>query len=97
MIAFGIVVVLVLVAVARYGADTRFEATDHRDPALPRGPQHAHTPASDLRRLGGVARRLTAQRQLWAAYDAQLRPWETQRSGARPVGWETRRGLRPVA
>jgi hypothetical protein len=97
MIVLGIVIVLVLVAVARYGADSRFEATDHRDPALPRGPQHGHTPASDLRRLGGVARRFTAQRQLWTAYDQQLRPWETQRSGARPIGWETQRSVRPVA
>ena len=81
-----VVVLAVLgVLVARYGADTRTnQGADHRDPALPRGPQYAHTPASDLRLVATFARRVAAQRQAWAAYDRSLRPWETPRS-ARPV------------
>ncbi|WP_433798714.1 hypothetical protein [Actinomycetospora sp. CA-084318] len=95
-----VVVVLALVAalVARYGADTRTnDGADHRDPGLPRGPQYGHTPVSDLRLVAAFARRVAAQRQAWAAYDRSLRPWETQRSGARPLGWETQRSARPVA
>ncbi|MCD2187633.1 hypothetical protein [Actinomycetospora soli] len=89
---FELVIVLVALAavaalVSRYGADSRLNDTaDHRDPALPRGPQYRHTPVSDLRLVAAFARRVAAQRQAWAAYDRSLRPWETQRSSVRPVG-----------
>ena len=84
----GTVLVLAILglAVVRYGADTRTNDTlDTRDPALPRGPQYAHTPASDLRLLAALARRVTAQRQAWAAYDRSLRPWEASQR-TRPIG-----------
>jgi hypothetical protein len=94
----GTLVVLAVLglAVVRYGADSRSNDTlDARDPALPRGPQYTHTPASDLRLLAALTRRVAGQRQAWAAYDRSLRPWETQRSGARPIGWEGQR-TRPI-
>ncbi|MDL5158023.1 hypothetical protein [Actinomycetospora termitidis] len=87
MLVLVAVLVVLGLAVVRYGADTRSNDTaDHRDPALPRGPQYGHTPASDVRLLAGLARRVAAQRQAWAAYDRSMRPWETQRSEVRPVG-----------
>ncbi|WP_157647677.1 hypothetical protein [Actinomycetospora chiangmaiensis] len=88
MIAAIVTVVVLAVlglAVVRYGADTRSNETlDARDPALPRGPQYAHNPASDLRLLAALARRVAAQRQAWAAYDRSLRPWEGRCT--RPIG-----------
>jgi hypothetical protein len=72
----GAVVVLAVLAVARYGADTRFDSgPDPRDPARPRGPQYAHTPARDLALLAGLARRVAAHGRAWEAYDRSLRPW----------------------
>lgn len=73
----GALVVLAVLAVARYGADSRFDAaSDPRDPARPRGPQYAHTPAADLVLLAGLGRRLAAHGRAWQAYDRALRPWE---------------------
>ncbi|NMO89686.1 hypothetical protein [Actinomycetospora sp. TBRC 11914] len=81
----GALVVLAVLAVARYGADTRFDSgPDPRDPARPRGPQYAHTPAADLRLLAAFGRRVAAHRHLWDAHDRALRPWERERAGARP-------------
>lgn len=85
LLTVGLVLAVVAFLVARYGADTRsHDRADHRDPALPRGPQYAHTPASDLRLLAALARRVAAQRRAWAAFDRSLRPWESQRT--RPIG-----------
>ena len=73
----GAVVVLAVLAVARYGADSRFDTgPDPRDPGRPRGPQYAHTPAADLALLAGFARRVAAHGRAWQAYDRALRPWE---------------------
>jgi hypothetical protein len=73
----GAVVVLAVLAVARYGADSRFDTgADPRDPARPRGPQYAHTPAADLALLAALGRRVAAHGRAWAAYDRALRPWE---------------------
>jgi hypothetical protein len=75
----GALVVLAVLAVARYGADSRFDAaSDPRDPARPRGPQYAHTPAADLALLAGLGRRLAAHGRAWQAYDRALRPWEQE-------------------
>jgi hypothetical protein len=76
----GALVVLAVLAVGRYGADTRFDTggPDHRDPARPRGPQYAHTPAADLALLASLGRRVTAHGRAWAAYDSALRPWEQE-------------------
>jgi hypothetical protein len=73
----GAVVVLAVLAVARYGADSRFDSgPDPRDPARPRGPQYAHTPAADLALLAALGRRVAAHGHAWQAYDRALRPWE---------------------
>ena len=73
----GALVVVAVLAVARYGADSRFDAAaDPRDPARPRGPQYAHTPAADLALLARLGRRVAAHGRAWAAYDHALRPWE---------------------
>jgi hypothetical protein len=81
----GVLVVLAVLAVARYGADSRVDdVADRRDPARPRGPQYAHTPAADLRMLAALARRVAAHRRLWERYDRELRPWERERAGDRP-------------
>ncbi|MCD2195096.1 hypothetical protein LQ327_17150 [Actinomycetospora endophytica] len=80
----GAVVVLAVLAVARYGADTRFDSgPDPRDPVRPRGPQYAHTPAADLRLLAAFGRRVAAHGRAWQAYDRALRPWERERSRER--------------
>jgi hypothetical protein len=80
----GAVVVLAVLAVARYGADSRFDGgADPRDPARPRGPQYRHTPRADLALLAGLARRVAAHGRAWAAYDRALRPWEQERTRER--------------
>jgi hypothetical protein len=77
-------VVLAVLAVARYGADSRFDTgADPRDPARPRGPQYAHTPSADLALLAALGRRITAHGRAWASYDRALRPWEEDRPRAR--------------
>lgn len=84
LITVALVLAALAALVARYGADTRtLDGADHRDPALPRGPQYGHTPASDLRLVAALVRRVAAQRCAWAAFDRSLRPWESQRT--RPV------------
>lgn len=76
----GAAVVLAVLAVARYGADSRFDTgADPRDPGRPRGPQYAHTPAGDLALLARLGRRVAAHGRAWAAYDRALRPWEPER------------------
>jgi hypothetical protein len=76
----GALVVLAVLAVARYGADSRFDTgPDPRDPGRPRGPQYAHTPAADLALLAALGRRITAHGRAWQAYDRALRPWERDR------------------
>ena len=72
----GALVVLAVLAVARYGADTRFDGPDPRDPARPRGPQYAHTPSADLALLAALGGRVAAHGRAWASYDRALRPWE---------------------
>ncbi|HEY2195291.1 MAG TPA: hypothetical protein VGH76_23735 [Actinomycetospora sp.] len=75
----GALVVLAVLAVGRYGADTRFDnGHDPRDPARPRGPQYAHTPAGDLALLAGLARRVAAHPRAWESHDRSLRPWERE-------------------
>jgi hypothetical protein len=77
----GVVVVLAVLAVGRYGADSRLDGDpDPRDPARPRGPQYAHTPAADLRMLAALVRRVAAHRHLWEVHDRALRPWERERA-----------------
>ena len=76
----GAVVVLAVLAVGRYGADSRGDTrADPRDPARPRGPQYAHTPVADLALLAALGRRVAAHGRAWAAYDHALRPWEPER------------------
>jgi hypothetical protein len=76
----GAVVVLAVLAVTRYGADSRFDTgPDPRDPGRPRGPQYAHTPAGDLARLARLGRRVAAHGRARAAYDRSLRPRESER------------------
>lgn len=76
----GALVVVAVLAVARYGADTRFDSgPDLRDPARPRGPQYAHTPAADLALLAAFGRRVAAHGRAWEAYDRALRPWEQEK------------------
>jgi hypothetical protein len=86
MVTFwGVLLVLGFLAVARYGADTRSEADPTgRDPAWP-VTRRPHTVRGDAVLLGELARRVAAHRQLWEAYDRSLRPWETERSGGRPM------------
>ena len=82
----GALVVLAVLAVARYGADTRFDSgPDPRDAARPRGPQYAHTPAADLRLLAELARRIAAHGRAWAG----LRP-RPAAVGAGPAGARAR-------
>ncbi|MDD7964701.1 hypothetical protein [Actinomycetospora lemnae] len=85
MVTFwGVLLVLGFLAVARYGVDSRGEQDPTgRDPAWP-VTRRPHTVRGDAVLLGELARRVAAHRQLWAAYDRSLRPWETERSGARP-------------
>lgn len=77
----GITVVLGVLLVARYGADSRGTGDPTgRDAAWPRSPQRAHTPGADARVLAAltasVARRIAAHRRAWELFDAAQRPWE---------------------
>lgn len=83
-IVLGLVVVAVLVLVAaRYGADSRTGADPTgRDAAWPDRPVRHHTPRGDLRVLRALGRAWAAQVHAHRVLDRELRPWE---ACARPV------------
>ncbi len=70
MITFwGVLVVLGVLLVARYGADGRPDAD-------PMGREH--TRHEDAALLAAFARRVAAHRRCWELFDRSLRPWESQ-------------------
>jgi hypothetical protein len=84
MVTFwGILVVLGVLAVARYGADSRSDADPTgRDPAWPATPTRAHTPREDVTWLG----RLIAHHiRAWELHDRAMRPWEAPAAGSAPL------------
>ena len=80
MVTFwGVLLVLGVLAVARYGADSRGDADPTgRDPAWSSAPHREHTPRDGVTAL---ARWVAAHRRCWELYDAALRPWEQESSG----------------
>lgn len=83
MVTFwGVLVVLGVLAVARYGADSRSEADPTaRDAAWPAGPTRAHSPREDLTWLG---RLIAHHARAWEVHDRAMRPWEAPSSAVTP-------------
>ncbi|MEJ2887385.1 hypothetical protein [Actinomycetospora aeridis] len=81
MVTFlGVLLVVGFLAVARYGVDSRSgDDPTGRDPAWP-VTRRPHTVRGDAVLLGELARRVSAHRQLWSAYERSLRPWESEQS-----------------
>jgi len=78
-------VVAALLAVARYGADSRGTGDPTgRDPAWPSAAVREHTPARDLALVRAALARWAAHVRCWEAFERSLRPWEdAQRSPSR--------------
>ena len=84
MVTFwGVLVVLGVLLIGRYGADSHDDGDPTgRDPIWTGRPTRAHTPREDLSVL---VRRVRAHQQAWEIYDRALRPWEEGRSRGAPL------------
>ena len=79
-----VVLTLLVVLVARYGADSRTGADPTgRDAAWPAGPVRHHTPRADLRILRALARAWAGQVRAHAVFLDRLEPWEVRPAARR--------------
>jgi hypothetical protein len=70
-------VVVGLLLVARYGADSRPSGDPTgRDAAWPASPVREHTPGADLALVRAWIARTRAHRRCWELFERTLTPWE---------------------
>jgi hypothetical protein len=77
MVTFwGALVVLGVLLVGRYGADSRSDGDPTgRDPVWTDRPVRAHSPREDIALVAALGRRWVAHERAWEAFDQSLRPW----------------------